>query len=336
MTVHLLYVCDARPEIGMGHLARALGVLGEVRRRAPGLAVVLSGRFSEGARAFLQRRLPEGVGMVDEDDASWTCRVAALDTMAVPGDPAALDVERAERLGRRCGTLALVSSSMEVATSSAIGLLIDHMPEVRIRGPVPRRCLFGLQYAPVAPEVAQVAPVPAETSERLLAVIGGSARQTGPRLLAELLAREGTGRFRRLEMIVSPHFPPEELEALRERFPAWTFEQNVPSVAERMARAGAVICTYGNATYESLALGRPTLVFGYSAFQREYADFLETRGLVASCGLFDAPRRDRLAVLGSGPELARLAAAARASGVGCGIRNIAKVLCEEVDGVQDT
>jgi len=337
MRFHIVYVCDAWPAIGMGHLARAIKVLGELRNQASDLAVALAGNFSESARAFLDRSIPDGVALLEEDSSAWSAAAVALDTMAEPGNPIALDRGRAAALKARCQTLILVSSSLEVETSFDIDVLIDHMPDVQIIGPRPGRCLLGLKYAPVDHEFFDVKPVPVEDAEALVAVIGGSSHQTGPRTVAGLFPPDrglNRGSFGTLEMAVSPHFPQEELEVLRHDHPDWTFHQNLPSIVPLMARARAVVCTYGNVTYESLALGRPTFVLAYEPFQERYAATLESRGLVVSCGPFDGPREDRLALLFSAEVLHRLSKRAREAGVQCGVGSIARALREEVARVQ--
>jgi len=335
MTFDIVYVCDASPAIGMGHLARAVNVLSEIRNQAPRFSLGVTGGFSDSALEFLEQAIADGVTFFEESTPSWSSGVIALDTMAEPGNPVALDVERAKDLRGRCRELVLVSSSIEVETTPEVDVLIDHMPEVRIRGPRPSQCFLGLEYAPVAPEFFEVEPVPLERAETLVAVIGGSDHQTGPEILADLLSSGGTGSFRALEMVVSPHYPAEKLKMLRRNHPQWTFHQNAPSIAPLMARARAVVCTYGNATYESLALGRPTFVLGYKEFQEQYAGILESMDLVVNCGLFDAPRRERLVSLHSSDVLFRLAERARSIRVGCGASSIARVLCEEVARVQD-
>ncbi len=335
MNFDLVYVCDAMPGIGMGHLSRGLEVLAELIRYAPGLHLGLAGTYSGTAWEFLERRIPEGVVLAEEGDPGWSARVVVLDTMAEPGNPAALDGARAASLRRRCGELVLVSSAVEVETVPEIGVLIDHMPRVRILGPRPGRCHVGLEFAPVGAEFFEVEPEPPGECSSLVAVIGGSERQIGPTVVAELFAEGPGSSFESMEMVVSTHYPPEDLEGLRRRHPNWTVHRNIDTLVPLLARAAAVICTYGNITWESLALGRPTFVLGYAAFQVRYADLLDAMGLVVSCGPFDAPRLGKLKQVLS-PELRRdLAVAAQGAGIECGARNIAQVLREEVDRVQD-
>ncbi len=202
-------------------------------------------------------------------------------------------------------------------------------------GPRPARCHLGLEFAPVAGEFFEIEAIPWEAGDALVAVIGGGPRQTGPEILTELISSNRPRGFPRLEMVVSPHYPEDILEELRRNRPEWIFHRNIPSIAGLLARARAVICTYGNATYESLALARPTFVVGYMGFQERYAAILESKDLVVNCGLFDAPRMESLAALDSAGVLSGLAQNARSIGVGCGARAIARVLCEEVDRVQD-
>lgn len=335
MIHNIIYVSDAWPGIGMGHLARALGVVRELGCGSHGVGIGMAGRFSDSARAFLEQSIPDDVNLLDEDDPGWSARVLVLDTMAEPGNPSAINLQRVVDLKRRCSRLVLISSSIEVETAPEIDVLIDHMPRVEILGPRPTRCHFGLEFAPVAAEFFDVETLPVESADTLVAIIGGSDEQIGPERVAGIVGTLETSSFRNQEMVVSPHYPGNLLDEFRLQHPSWVVHQNLPSVVPVLERARAVVCTYGNATYESLALGRPTFVLGYRKFQWSYANSLEAMGLVLSCGLFGAEDREKLGKIDSMSILGGLARRARESGIGCGVRSIAQVLGQEMARVQD-
>ncbi len=315
------------PRIGNGHLARGVSVLHALRARRPGLRLALHGSFSDSARGFMTRFLDPAVEV--HEDGLPTGSVAVLDSMWDPDRPGYTDPERAIRVRRAAPCFVMISSALELELPVAPDLLVDHLPDVRIRGAEPARVLLGFDYAPVSSDFFDHATVSSGGSGGgLVAVIGGGEHQIGPERFAEAVAPTALASLGRIRLVVSPHYPEADGRLLAVRYPGLEVLQNLPSLAPVMACADAVVCTYGNVTYESLSLGRPTYVVGYKPFQKEYADYLEAKGLVVSLGLFSGLRVGRLAELGSAEVWARLAARAREVFTGPGLERVADGLLE--------
>ncbi len=335
MKFDLVYHCDAHPAIGMGHLKRGLDILEELRGRRPILDLGLAGSFTDSARAFLASHLPLRVEVFGPGDVRPAARVAVFDTMADPSRPEVLDHSRAVKIGATAGRLVLISSARTVRLSEAVDVLIDHMPAVEVLGAVPRRQYLGLEYAPVSKEFVPEREEAGVLPRNLLAVIGGNDVQDGPALLLNQLDQSHVPGFDGVEVIVSPHFPAPNLEELRALHPGARILQNVASLRPHLLKARAVICTYGNITYESLTLHRPTFVVAYKDFQQEYASELERLGLVVNLGRFGALDRNKMKTLASGAALEQLSERAAAVFEKPGIGRIASVLEEEIDSVSD-
>jgi spore coat polysaccharide biosynthesis predicted glycosyltransferase SpsG len=60
--------------------------------------------------------------------------------------------------------------------------------------------------------------------------------------------------------------------------------QNVPSVYELVIQSDLIIGSYGNLTYEALALGVPFVSIGLKSFQVEYSKLLASKGFIYFLG----------------------------------------------------
>jgi len=330
----LVYHCDAFPAIGTGHLKRALDVLSLLRRRRPEYSLAVSGSFMGEAETFLCKMLPKGVVRCLAQNPA-PARVAVLDSMAVPGKPGSLDHHRAKSIRCVSGKLVLISSALDVEVNDSVDLVIDHLPYAMLTGSGTSRVLKGFEFAPVAPDVAREATVAPENSNRLAMIIGGGRRQVGPDAMIELLAGGFARRFAEKVMIVSPQYPSSDFKRVQKRGgEGLSVLRNVPSVASWLAGSAAVVCTYGNATFESLTLHRPTFTLNYAAFQDEYAERLHESGLVCNLGNFDQLRSERLTHIDSVSFCLGLHERSKKTFRGSGIDRIVMQLIEEIDSVQ--
>jgi len=322
----LVYVCDSRPEIGNGHLKRGTDVLHALLERRPQLRCALSGLFSPSALGFIESFVDHRIDRVG--DVVPPAALGVLDTMADPQAPQVVERERSSALRSSVRTFVVISSALEVRLPVRPDVLIDHMPDAKVVGEQPLKTLLGFDFAPVAREFV-VSENGNETCG-VLAVIGGGPEQVGPNIVAGLLAKRADTEMGGLDIVVSPHFPEQKMVDLRCSFPSIRLHRGVPTLVPLMRAARAVVCTYGNITYESLVLAKPTFVTGYKQFQVEYAEYLQQRGLVVSLGRFDALTTGSTACIFSREVRSRLAAAAQHDFSSAGIERIADVLEREL------
>ncbi|MBN1459922.1 MAG: hypothetical protein JXA57_10310 [Armatimonadetes bacterium] len=336
MTLDLLYYCDAVPAIGMGHMRRGMDILHAMTDARPGLRLALCGQYGPSARAFMTAFLRPSVS-VFEPSGFPSARIVALDTMTDPEDPGAVDGAFVERLRGATARLVLISSARRLTLAPGVDLLIDHLPDVEILGPPPRRRMLGFAYAPVSGAfLREVAAAPKAPAEGILCAIGGGPSEDGPSQLLSAL-REAVGPLTcPVDVVVSPHMSAAGVAEFRQRFADVRVHQNLPSLAPLVASARAVICTYGNFTYEALAAHKPVFVTGYKDFQVKYASYLERLGLVVSLGRFDSLDLSRLSGVVSHEVLRSLSESAARSAVGPGIDRIAALLVEEIGSVQNS
>lgn len=333
MTYHLVYHCDSYPAIGLGHLARGIGVLAALRRRDQTWKLAICGTFSPSALVFLRKQAPADVDILAADVNPLT-RVAVLDTMADAQYPERVDEARARDVAAQARRTVLISSSRSTQTYDCIDVLIDHMPDVKLDGPVPSVVLSGFEYAPVAKEFVDLGHRQVSTA-RLAAIVGGNDTPYGPRAFVKALSIWPSG-YDGFDLVVSPHVPAGEVEALKADFPAVSVHQFVPNLAPIVGRARAVVCTYGNATYESLSLHKATFLVAYKAFQDSYGALLEDFGLVHRLGYFESLEPSKvIEALSDEVLLRRLSTNAATVFVAPGIERIGAVLTQELQRVSD-
>jgi spore coat polysaccharide biosynthesis predicted glycosyltransferase SpsG len=249
-----------------------------------------------------------------------------------PLRPEYLDAEACRTFKTTCKTLIHINGVLEIDLPESVDLFINHLPDVRIKGNTRCRNRIGFDYAPVPESFFRAAQSPTPT--RLLCIIGGNETQNGPELLLDALA-EFWGRIEPVDMIVSPHFPVSAKARLRNKRISADIHQNVESILPFLTEARSVICTYGNTTYEALSCHKPTFTVSYKSFQEEYSTYLESKGLVLNLGNFAKIDREKLELTMSDEWRSRLQHASRKAFKRSGIEQIADIIEEELDNVQD-
>ncbi len=334
-TYDLLFFVDAYPAIGMGHLKRCIDILKRVLQDYGKISYAFVGRLSDSAFSFLKTHFPEDIHLY-QNESNIQSRVAVYDTMDDPEDPGFIAPQRLARIRERTHRLVLISSAIKLDISVPIDILIDHMPSVSIRGISPRKIYSGLQFAPVDSHFFQTDGTSPFDTKTFLAIIGGHAHQYGPFKFAEHIVPVLKEFYHDIRCIVSPMFPDGHLSKLRNLKPSVEFLKQVPAILPYIKTARVVLTTYGNATYESLALSRPTYVLSYKSFQNEYARVLEEKGWVVNLGLFKNIDEEKLPYLVSDEVQRRLFDNIKDVSIGAGIQNMARIITEVLHDVSNT
>lgn len=285
-TYDMVYHCDSWPEIGNGHLKRGIDILNSLQSRDGRLRLGIFGSWSKGARALMDVVLDPLVEIIQTPEIP-TSRIAVLDTMHFPGQPDLFNTEKTAQVKESANLFVIISSGLGPNLPVKCDLLIDHLPCVAIEGAMPGEMRCGFEYAPVSIEFFYGNSMLNDYEGHVVAVLGPGDNQDGPLQLAELLYDRILEEFPGFTMLLSPDYPAEKRAVLEERFPELQLLQRIKSVAPLLRAAGAVICTYGNITFESLSLGKPTFLANHLAFQNAYGWPLEGKKLVAQFGMFD-------------------------------------------------
>lgn len=320
----ITFVCTADGRVGFGHLRRCLAVAGLVAEQ--GLRPAFTAELLDSAaRALLQQRLPAA----RLSTLSAPSPLAVVDCMFDPQDPDACDRDFVARVAARHCRTVYVTSAMRVPPDLPVDAVVGHMLD-----PVERPAWTlhrGLEWAPVAPGAVKWRShrrdFP-ETPRRVLVAFGNWADPAG--LLLALEALRLTGWTACVQVLLPPALRPH-LEAARSRAAGLEVEwlQDVPEVFPLLAGADLLVGSYGNLTFEALAVGVPTIVVAVKPFMAAYAERLAHQGAVVNAGpVGELTPRDlacRLQAL-SAAERERLSRTGLGLVDGAGLERLARLL----------
>lgn len=320
----ITFVCTADGRVGFGHLRRCLAVAGLLAGRGLRPAFAAE-QLDPAARALLQQHLP-AVRLGALSDPS---PLAVVDCMFDPQDPDACDRDFVARVATRHRRTVFVTSAVHVPPDLPVDAVVGHMLDPVER---PARVLHrGLEWAPVAPGAALWRNHPRvflETPRRVLVAFGNWADPAGLFLALEALRR--TGWTVRVQVLLPPALRPH-LEAARSHAVGLEVEwlQDVPDIFPLLAGADVLLGSYGNLTFEALALGVPTVVVAIKPFMAAYAERLARRGAVVNTGrvgeLTPPDLARRLQAL-TASERERLSRAGRGLVDGAGLERLGRLL----------
>ncbi len=274
----VLFLCTADARVGFGHLRRCLTVAARLDRA--GVRVAFAGQLDAAAREQLRATLPQ----VPVGDAGDAAPLAVLDCMFDPQDPDHYDLDFLRAVAARHAQVVLVTSSIRVPPELPVTAVVGHMLEPVAR---PTFTLYrGLEWAPVAPEAVAWRDTTRDFPDpprRVLVAFGNWADPAGARLALEALDR--TGWPCSVQVLLPPALRPHRPELARAAGrPACEVLTDVPSVFPLLHAADLLVGSYGNLTFEALALGVPTVVVAIKPFMHAYAARLAALGALINAG----------------------------------------------------
>lgn len=279
----LTFVCSADARVGFGHVRRCLTVAGLLSRE--GLrAAFAADRLDPAARALVRQGLPAArLGGLSEPSP-----LAVVDWMFDPQDPEACDLEFLARVATAHRRIVFVTSATRVPPALAVDAVVGHMLEPGLQsGAGTWHC--GLEWAPVAPGAAvwrsRWRDFP-ETPRSVLVAFGNWSDPAGLFLTLEALRQ--TAWPSRVRVLLPPALRPHREEA-RRRAAGLTAEwlEDVPDVFPLLADADLLVGSYGNLTFEALAVGLPAVAVAIKPFMHAYAGQLARRRAVVNAGRVD-------------------------------------------------
>ncbi len=280
----VVFFCNAGSDVGFGHLRRSLDLAAELNSR--GVQVLgLTGQFDADARQLIEEET-YGLHLLAKKE-SWNAEVAVVDYMFDCTDMGTYDDALIRYVGERARRTILISSANQIPSDLPVDLAVGHMlsPDQETGYTLKT----GLAYAPVPTEFQEhipKAPTVREDIRRVLVALGNSEDPGGFEVALRGLEKTDFGG--RVDVLLPP--------ALVEHKKSFSqvnagsdiqFYHNVPTVIPLLQRADCMIGSYGNLTFEALALGLPVIVIGIKRFMVEYAESMANDGLLVVAGHVD-------------------------------------------------
>jgi spore coat polysaccharide biosynthesis predicted glycosyltransferase SpsG len=257
-----------------------------------------------------------------------------IDRMFDPQDPDWYDREFIADVARRHAGTVLITSSLQAPADLPVDVVVGHMLE-----PVsnPRYELHrGLAWAPVDPAAAAFRNDAREYPEQIRRVLVAFGNWHDPAGL--FLALDGfslAGGDAEIQVLLPPVLRSFENEVRRRgRDLRLKVLADVPSVLPLLRDCDLLVGSYGNLTFEALALGVPVVVIAIKPFMARYAErlaaqdclvcadevgWLEATALAGELRRLDAARRELL-----GRNGRRLVD-------GAGLRRVARLLRQHLE-----
>lgn len=275
----ITFLCTADDRVGFGHLRRCIRLASLLADQ--GFRAAFADCFLDAAARDLLNQCLPGARLTKPFEPS---SIAVVDCMFDPQEPEACDRKFVGQVAAcHCRTV-FVTSAIRVPNDLPVDAVVGHMLEPVDR---PQYSLFrGLEWAPVPPEAAawrdRTRDFP-ETPRRVLVAFGNWADPAG--LFLALDALRLTRWPSAIRVLLPPALRPH-LEAARARARGLPVEWlcGVPDLFPILAATDVLLGSYGNLTFESLALGVPTVLVAIKPFMHTYGERLAQWGAAVNAG----------------------------------------------------
>ncbi|MCS3955391.1 spore coat polysaccharide biosynthesis predicted glycosyltransferase SpsG [Salinibacter ruber] len=280
----VLFYSNASAQVGFGHLRRCLFLRKDLQERGVD-DVAFAGEFDEDAKALIKDEAPSapclrGLNGVKSD-------VVVIDYMFDPKEMEAYDVSLISEVANGGREAVLISSAATIPRDLPVDVAIGHLLNSD------RHTSFelktGLKYAPVAPEVESYRPSEPRGPENVNRVFIGLGNSDDPAgIHLALRALREVDYKQEVDLLLPPALVGRagEFESQDSGFDL-SMHHSIPSVPALLTKADLMIGSYGHMTFESLALGVPTVIIGMKEFMVEYADQLASQKVSVSVGHVD-------------------------------------------------
>lgn len=262
----VLFVCDAGPDVGYGHLMRCRQ-----------LAALLPQELHIGFQGRLPEAQPWPTYAADEPIRS---RVAVIDRMADKDHMEVWDPALVDRYRSQAQRVVYISSSHVPPEVPDDVLLVGYQPGGS-------GAYWGLEYAPVSRVLLGDAAGTTRDVESVLIALGGHTTDK-PVGLAVQAALELTS-VGKIHVLLASSAGDDAATG-----PNVVVHRGVPSIAPLLAGAGVVVASYGNLCFEALALGTPLCMLGQKPMQAAFAARMAATGRAIDGGLWSQTDRKTL------------------------------------------
>lgn len=329
----ILFLCHASPLYGFGHMRRCVAIALELQKQGS-CRIAFQGAFVEAASHIIQSALPDADILAD--NCSVAASLAVIDRMFDSEDPENYDLDYILTVSQQADLTVLICSSLTVPDDLPVDAVIGHLlePDLCIRP----KLYAGMKYAPVGADIRRYAVSGSVIQPQCERVLLAYQSITDVEILdISLGGLAEVESVKRVDILLPPSIPEnwkyiETADRRRISLFDVVIHRNVASVAELMVQQDIVIGTYGNITYEAMALGVPYVVAGVKRFQDEYGRWLAAKGCIAHLGMIGEITSKDIQKMVSGlgvVDRRRISRMARACVDADGIPRIAQI-CREM------
>lgn len=273
--VDLLFRVDAGSEYGFGHAARCIQLSKLIAERKPNLTMAFQGEYSRTARERIVDALPHMP--LHPVELNCTGNLVVFDTMFDALDVNGFGLEEARELQAKGSKVLALFSGTRPPEMEGLRVLGYQPCEVVASPPMLR---WGLEYAPVSPDLLSHGPLPERQPGKVLVALGGHPDDHF--LRATLRAMKPVTWIEEIDLLLSPVMGRRSSRYTCGRDKRINIFKEVPSVAPLLASCELAIVSYGNLAFEGMALGTPLCLVGQKGFQRELARKMEELRLVVA------------------------------------------------------
>jgi len=270
------FVCNGDSRTGYGHVARCLQLARLSEAERSHVEISFQGSYSDATDRRIRQVLPEAELRPEDEVAD--ADVAVFDRLGHPDELNSHAEALIAKVTEHAARMIYIASGTEAPALPVTAQCIGYQPGGPT--PAPPRLLWGWDYAPVAPDLLSYRAAVRDPT-RVLVALGGNLDAAPLHLVMSALARFEA--IRHIDVLLSPVVEAVELHGAAHQ--SLSRHSNVASVGPLLARAGLAIASFGNLTYEALALGTPVCLLAQKAFQHDLAGALAGLGLAVDAGL---------------------------------------------------
>jgi spore coat polysaccharide biosynthesis predicted glycosyltransferase SpsG len=271
-------MCDANASIGFGHASRCANIAKYLLKSSQNIKIGFMGNYV----LEVKKRIIDILGSIEflSENKKFNASCIIIDALGDNNDPDILPTAKFDYARKYSKNLIFLSSGSVIKDLPKDMICIGYHPSgVHSLSP---NIYWGLKYAPTILSEKKNC-VKRDYSSALLA-LGGVNNITVFDSVVDALKEIKT--IKEVNILISPvnHNINFEYDKKSSYFKT---HYNLKSISPLLYKAGLVIASFGNLSYEALAHGAPLCLVGTKTFQAQYGEFLVKERLAYNAGLID-------------------------------------------------
>jgi len=272
----IIFMCDANASIGFGHASRCANIAKYLLKSSQNIKIGFMGNYV----LEVKKIIIDILGSIDflSENKRFKASCIIIDALGDHNDPDILPTVKFDCARKYSKNLIFLSSGSVIKDLPKDIICIGYHPSgVNSSSP---NIYWSLKYAPTMLSEKKNF-VKRDYSSALLA-LGGVKNSTVFDSVVDALKEIKT--IKEVNILISPVNHNINFE-YNKKSSYFKTHYNLKSVSPLLYKAGLVIASFGNLSYEALAHGAPLCLVGTKKFQAEYGEFLVKEKLVYNAGL---------------------------------------------------